>query len=212
MIRTLLLALAALTVRLPDPGASSEMTVEEAIASRRSVRGYTGEAITLEELSALLYSAQGITSENGLFRAAPSAGATYPLTLLVAAARVDSLEPGIYRYIPEENSLRMVASGDSLASLAAAALGQRCVGDAAAVLVLAADYSITTSVYGERGVRYVDMEAGHAAQNVYLQCTAMSLGTVGVGAFIDDNVEAVVCPAMGLTPIYLLPVGRPALR
>lgn len=212
MIRTFLLALAAVTVRLPEPGEYSDMTVGEAINSRRSVRSYSEESITLEELSVLLFSAQGITSENGLFRAAPSAGATYPLTVFVAASRIDSLEPGIYRYVPEENSLELEVPGDSLMSLATAALGQRFARDAAAVLVLAADYSMTTSVYGERGVRYVDMEAGHAAQNVYLQCTALGLGTVAVGAFADDEVEAIVCPASGSMPIYLLPVGRPAVR
>jgi len=200
-----------LTVELPVPGASSGMTLEEAVASRRSVRSFTTESVTLEELASLLRAAQGITSTGPFpFRAVPSAGATYPLSILVAAANVDSLPAGIYRYRPETETLEPAVEGVSLPLLQAAALDQPCVGSAPLVLAIVADYSITTSVYGDRGVRYVDMEAGHASQNIYLQCAALGLGTVAVGAFRDNDVSDILGLLQGESPLYLMPVGRPA--
>jgi SagB-type dehydrogenase family enzyme len=207
----LVVALIILAVELPAPGVSSGMTLEEAVSARRSVRSYTDESVTLEELASLLRAAQGITSTGPFpFRAVPSAGATYPLSILVAAGNVDSLPAGIYRYIPGEDCLEPIVSGDSLARLQAAALDQPCVGGAPLVLAIVADYSITTSVYGDRGVRYVDMEAGHASQNIYLQCVALGLGTVAVGAFHDEDVSTVLGLLRGESPLYLMPVGRPA--
>jgi len=207
----LFLLLMVRAVILPVPGASSDRTLDEAIASRRSVRSYSGESVTLGELATLLRAAQGITGTGLLpLRAVPSAGATYPLTILVAAARVDSLPSGVYRYDPAEDSLEPVSGGDCLAGLRDAALDQPCVGSGALVLAIVADYSVTTSVYGDRGIRYVDMEAGHASQNVYLQCAALGLGTVAVGAFLDDEVSSLLDLPPEETPLILMPVGRPA--
>jgi len=181
LLITLLAALAGAcaaaedTVRLPPPGDDSGMTVAEAVDSRRSVRSYSDDPVPLRLLSGLLHSAGGITSERG-YRAAPSAGATYPMTIYVVAERVDELRPGIYAYRPESSTLETIATGTFLNDLAALAV------------VILADYSATTDVYGERGIRYVHMEAGHVSQNIYLQATAMGLGTVAVGAFDDGGV------------------------
>jgi len=218
-IRTLLLIIAFSTsvcmgnpedtvIQLPDPHQVNSISLMEAITQRRSVRNFTAESITLAELSGILYAAQGITSENG-FRAAPSAGATFPMTILVAVENVESLEPGIYRYSPGGNTLITVAEGSILNELADASHGQRCISSASAAIAIIADYGITTSVYGERGIMYVHMEAGHISQNVYLQCSALGLGTVAVGAFSDSDAANVLKLDDNETPLYLMPLGRP---
>ncbi len=195
-------------IRLPQPELTGEVSVEEAIARRRSIRSYSDSPLRLEEISQLLWAAQGITDPVRGFRSAPSAGATYPLAvfLVVREGGVPGLGAGVYEYLPAEHSLRPVRSGDLSRELAEAALGQPWVRDAPACLVIAADYSRTTSVYGERGVRYVHMEAGHVGENVYLQATAMGLGTVAVGAFHDSEVAEIL--QTDLAPLYIFPVGR----
>lgn len=195
-------------ILLPEPVPNCDISIEEVIESRRSIRTFSLESISLTELARLLHSAQGITSDYG-FRAAPSAGATFPLSVFVIAENVDSLEAGIYAYEPSNESLTAVRMGHFLDELSEAALGQSCVRDAPAVIAITAEYSITTSVYGNRGKTYVHMEAGHVSQNIYLQCTAMGLGTVAVGAFSDNAIRDILNLAENETPLYLMPVGRP---
>jgi len=192
-------------VPLPEPRLRGEMSVEEAIAKRRSVRSYTDEPLTLEELSQLLWAAQGITSPKG-YRSAPSAGATYPFEVYVVAGKAEGLKPGIYRYVPEKHALELVKPGDYRRELQRACLDQAWVGSAPVDIVLVAFYERTTEAYGERGIRYVHMEAGHIGQNIYLQATALGLGTVAVGAFDDDEV-ALLLGTDG-APLYVFPVGR----
>ncbi len=194
-------------ILLPEPSPDSGISVEEVIESRRSIRTYASESLFLSELSRLLHSSQGITSERG-FRAAPSAGATFPLSILVIVENVDSLEAGIYAYEPSNESLTAIRMGYFLDELSDAALGQSCVRNVPAVIAITAEYSITTSVYGNRGKTYVHMEAGHVSQNIYLQCTAMGLGTVAVGAFSDNAISEILNLADNETPLYLMPVGR----
>ena len=181
--------------------------MEGALAERRSVREYTGEGLTRAELGQLLWAAQGITGVEG-GRAAPSAGAFHPLEVYVAVGAVDDLPSGIYRYEPGRHGLALVADGDRRAELAGAALGQESVRDGAAVIALAAAYRRTTGKYGERGIRYVHMEAGHAAQNVCLQAVALGLGTVVVGAFDDRDVKRILNLGAKEEPLCLIPVGR----
>lgn len=193
-------------VSLPPPEDDSGMTLEEAVERRRSVRSYSDDPVSLPQLSGILHSAQGITSERG-YRAAPSAGATYPMTIYVVAERVDELAPGIYVYRPESSTLETLRTGAFLSDLAGAALGQSCITDAALAVVIMADYSVTTDVYGERGIRYVHMEAGHVSQNIYLRATSMGLGTVAVGAFSDNETAALLGVEDNLAPMYIMPVG-----
>ena len=193
---------------LPQPRRSGPWSVEGALAERRSAREFTREPLTRAELAQLLWAAQGITGVEGL-RTAPSAGALYPLEVYVAVGAVKDLPSGIYRYEPGQYALELVAGGDRRAELAAAALGQECVQDGAAVIALAAVYRRTTAKYGERGIRYAHMEAGHAAQNVWLQAVALGLGTVVVGAFDDRDVKKVLSLGAREEPLCLLPVGRP---
>jgi SagB-type dehydrogenase family enzyme len=195
------------TIPLPEPSTNGELSLEEALRSRRSQRSYSNETLTLDEISQLLWAAQGVTSPRG-YRTSPSAGALYPLEMLVVAFDVDSLPAGVYRYVPSEHSLVREREGDLHSELAEAALGQRWVRDAAAVLVFAAVYERVTGVYGNRGVRYVHMEVGHASQNVYLQCETLGLGTVSVGAFHDSEVAGLLGLPSDQRPLCLMPVGR----
>jgi SagB-type dehydrogenase family enzyme len=194
-------------IALPAPKLDGDLSLEAAIQARRSVREYDDAPLSLAELGQLLWSAQGITSPNG-FRSAPSAGALYPLETYIAVGNVAELSPGIYHYAPAPHTLRLVATGDRLAEVTAAALFQRWIADSAVVIALAAVYRRTTRRYGERGIRYVHMEAGHAAQNIYLQAVALGLGTVVVGAFQDEATRAVLALPEDQEPLYLIPVGR----
>ncbi len=196
------------TVMLPEPALTGEMSVEEAIYRRRSIRKYSAEPLTLSELGQVLWSAQGITLHSQGFRAAPSAGATYPITIYVSVREggVEGLAPGIYLYDPFDHALHLVREGDYSSDLGKAALDQEWVREAPVCLIIAANFERTTSVYGERGVRYVYMEAGHVGQNIYLQATALGLGTVAVGAFYDDKVKEIIeCEE---DPLYIFPLGR----
>jgi SagB-type dehydrogenase family enzyme len=194
-------------VALPKPRTSGNVSLEQALYRRRSLRSYSRAALSLEETAQLLWAAQGVTSRSG-YRTAPSAGALYPLETYLCAGRVDGLPAGIYRYRPDRHDLLMLAAGDRSAEPAAAALPQSWVREAPVVIALAAVYGRVTGRYLERGVRYAWMEAGHAAQNVLLQATALGLGGVPVGAFDDRGVGRVLRMASEEQPLYLIPVGR----
>lgn len=187
---------------LPSPVVRGSVSVEEALAARRSVREYSTEALSRAEIGQLLWAAQGVTSFDGR-RTAPSAGATYPLEILAATA------DGVFRYLPRDHALRSVLSGDVRGNLARAAADQAFVGEAPLVIVVAAVPARTEARYGDRAERYVALEAGHAAQNVLLEAVALGLGAVPVGSFDDAAVAAVVGLEAGETPLYLLPVGHP---
>lgn len=206
-------------IKLPEPEKDSETSIEEALLERRSIRSYKDEPLTLAEVSQLLWAAQGITVHWG-GRTAPSAGATYPLEVYVIVGNVNNLSEGIYKYKPHEHELVRVAEGDKRVELRDAALGQRWVGEGAIVIVFSAVYERTTGRYKTpvrdertgasylRGIRYVHMEAGHAAQNVYLQAVSLNLGTVVVGAFSDGEVKKIIDMPEEERPLYIMPVGR----
>ncbi len=206
-------------VRLPHPRLRGRVSVEEALANRRSVREYVDEPLTLEEVSQLLWAAYGISEVTHGLRTAPSAGAQYPLEVYIAVREggvktIDGFLPaGVYYYDPHSHTLHVVRRGDVSSELYHAALEQQWVLEAPVSIVFTAVYSRTVRVYGERGrVRYVPMDLGHAAQNVYLQATALGLGTVAVGAFYDEDVRKILELPERETPIYIMPVGRPAVR
>lgn len=195
-------------IKLPAPAHYGNMSVEKALAERRSVRQFKDAPLDIAEVSQLLWAAQGITDLEG-FRTVPSAGALYPLEVYVVAGNVKGLTPGIYKYKPVDHELTPVKEGDARAALSDAALGQSVIKDGAVVIIIAGVYERTTVKY-PAGEKYVHMEAGHSAQNVYLQAHALGLGTVAVGAFYDDKVEKAAGMANNERPLYLMPVGRPA--
>lgn len=205
------------TVELPKPVLDSEFSIEKVLFERRSVRNYSDEPVSLEEVSQLLWSAYGITyTREGLpdffrggFKTAPSAGARYPLEIYLVAGDVKGLLPGIYWYVPEGHVLHRLADGDMRTDLQAACLSQKFAGEAPVSIVWSAVYERCTEKYGERGRdRYVCMDLGHSAQNVYLQCGSLGLGTCAIGAFSDDALKKLIGMTEEEEPLYVMPVGR----
>ena len=195
-------------VPLPAPRRNGAVTLDSALRARRSVREFTSDALPIDDLGQLLWASQG-GIRRGEGRTVPSAGGLYPIEVYVAVGRVRGLDPGVYHYDPREHALTLVRSGDQRRALAAAALRQDWMEQAPAIIAIAALYARTTVKYGERGRRYVHIEVGHAAQNVYLEATALGLGTTLVGAFNDARVARVLGLPPDVEPLGLLPLGRP---
>ena len=199
-------AVTADEISLPAPAKTGTLSVEAAMAQRRSVRELTESAVTLNQLSQLLWAAQGITDEKGLKRTAPSAGAKYPIEIFIVAGNVDGLASGIYRYRPQTHSLALVKKGDARAALCDEAVSQEWVRTAPLDLIITAVFERTRVKYGDRAERYVHIEVGAVAENVYLQAESLGLATTFVGAFTDEGVKKV----LGLgdeAPLGIMPIG-----
>jgi len=198
-------------IYLPPPSQKGSVSLEEAIARRRSVRDFTSEAISQLQLSQILWAAQGISNTWGRYRTVPSAGATYPLEIFVVCGRngVEGISDGIYHYNIDSHSLSRHYEGDVRPELAKAALDQEFIYQAPVDIIICALYERTAMSYGDRGKRYVHMEVGHAGQNIYLQATALGLATVAIGAFYDEQVREVLRLDKRYKPLYIMPVGRP---
>ncbi len=198
-------------ILLPYPRLRGKLSVEEALLLRRSIREFSPEPLGLDEVSQLLWACQGISEPDEEFRTCPSAGATYPLNLylVVKSGGVSELEAGVYKYLIREHALELIKRGDFSDKLYAACLAQRWVREASINIVLTAIYARTTRYYGERGYRYVILEAGHACQNVYLQAVALGLGAVAIGAFYDSAVADIVNASRGEEPLYVISIGKP---
>lgn len=198
-------------VKLPPPQLAGSLPLEEALAKRRSIREYTDQPLTLGQLSQLLWAGQGVTEPRYGFRTAPSAGGTYPLEIYIVIAQdgLVGLASGVYHYNPRDHALALMFTGDFRKKLSVAAVDQKWVAEARIDIVISAVFERTTATYGDRGVRYVYMEAGHAGQNINLQATALGLGTVVIGAFGDEEVQRVLRSPSNHKPLYILPVGYP---
>ncbi len=193
----------------PDPGGNAGLSVEKALEMRRSVRNYAGGPISLQALSRLLHAAQGITEERMGFRAAPSAGALYPIEIYPVVHNAETLKAGIYHYAIQEHALERLQEGNFRDTVTLAGLGQEFLGQANVCFVLSAIFQRTRWRYHERAYRYVMIETGHVGQNLYLTATSMGLGACAVGAFFDDRLN----DPLGLdgteeTAVYLISVGK----
>jgi SagB-type dehydrogenase family enzyme len=188
---------------LPAPRTTGPLSLEEAIAQRRSVRAFSTDSLSDDELSQLLWAAQGETDPRG-YRAAPSAGALYPLEIYLVT------ETGLLHYEPNSHSLTRLGEGDRREEVWRAGLEQDSLRDAPVVFVFTAVYERTARKYGARAERYVHLEAGHAAQNLLLEAVALDLGAVPIGAFDDRAVQVALSLPEDHEPLYLIPVGRPA--
>jgi SagB-type dehydrogenase family enzyme len=166
------------------------------------VREFTPTALTEAQIGQLLWAAQGVTAAWG-GRTSPSAGALYPLEVH-AVTRDRTLH-----YLPDQHRAEVVTGADLRPDLMAAAGGQEAVGTAPLVVAVVGVPARTETKYGERAARYVDLEAGHAAQNLLLQAVALDLGGVPIGSFDDDEVARLLGLPDGHSPLYLLPVGQP---
>ncbi|HYE33901.1 SagB/ThcOx family dehydrogenase [Methylocaldum sp.] len=200
--------ISAETIVLPPPQTTGPMSLEETLHRRASVRDFLGTPISLQDVSQLLWAAQGITRDDHL-RTAPSAGALYPLELYLIAGDVSNVPAGTYRYLPNRHRVKGIHRGDFRADLAAAAQHQDWLKESAAILVFAAVEERTTEKYGSRGLRYIDMEAGHAAQNVLLQAVALGLGGTPLGDFDDERAAQVLDLPSEEKVLYLVPIGNP---
>jgi SagB-type dehydrogenase family enzyme len=198
------------SIALPAPRLKGEMSLEEAVSRRRSRREFKGSPLTLEQVSQVLWAAQGITDPGGL-RAAPSAGALYPLDVyLVVGEAVEELAGGVYHYEPQDHTLERILERDVRRDLARLAAEQTFIAEAPLVLVITGEYERSSKKYSERAARYVHMEAGHVAQNVYLQAETLGLGTVVAGAFSDEELARASGLPTEHRPLYIMPVGYAA--
>ena len=187
-------------INLPEPKLKSTVSLEETIAKRRSVRRYSSQKLTDSQISQLLWACQGITSPGGL-RAAPSAGALYPLEVYLVK------DDGLYKYLFEGHKLEKRSGKNLKKDLGSAAWGQAFVEKAPANIIICAVYERVTSKYGKRGTRYTDIEVGHAAENVHLQAVSLGLDSCPVGAFDDSAVSKILGLSKDEKPIYIIPVG-----
>ncbi len=190
--------------QLPQPRTTGTVSIEQVLAQRRSIRSFTDQPLTQDELGQLLWAAQGITAPQRGFRAAPSAGALYPLELYVVTPE------GVYHYQPQGHQVQLHLSGDRRVELSQACLGQGCVQQAAAAYIFTAVFSRICAKYGARADQYVHNEVGAAGENLCLQAVGLELGSVMVGAFDDAQVTDVLALPADHAPLLVIPVGHPA--
>ena len=203
-----------LTYTLPSPKTDGDMSVEKTMANRRSRRiMLPKKALAAAHLSQILWAAYGVTRPmpdrpSGGLHTAPSAGAIFPMEIYVVIGNVTGIEAGLYKYISRENKIVRTIDKDIRKGLGAAALNQTMLRDAPATVVYTATFDRMIARYGERGRdRYVFIEIGHSAQNVYLQAEALGLGTCAVAAFDDEKISELLNLPETEKPFYLMPVG-----
>lgn len=194
-------------IKLPLPKLESAVSLESAISQRRSVREFTQDSVSLEHLSQLLWVGQGITDKVEGLRAAPSAGALYPMELRVVAQRVEGLAPGLYVYKHQTHALQAERVADPGSPLGRSAYMQDWIEEVPVVIFITATPSRTRVKYGGRTERYLFLEAGHIGQNILLQAVALGLGGTPVGAFDDDRIARFLGTRQ--KPLYILPIGHP---
>jgi SagB-type dehydrogenase family enzyme len=196
-------------VVLPKPLLDGKVSVEKAIQQRRTIRDFRESPLSVQQLAQLLWAAQGITDQKGGKRAAPSGGARYPLDLYVIIGKkgIEGLEEGVYHYMPENHSISSIDKRDLRRETASASLGQMWMAGAPVMFVISAEYKRITGRYGDRGIRYAQIEVGHLAQNLFLQAEALGLGAGIVGAFNDVEVAKVLGVPRQHEPLLILPVG-----
>ncbi len=205
-----------LTYLLPTPDTLGKLTLEETLNQRRSRRNFQNKALTDKEISQILWASYGISMPRndykflrGGLRTTPSAGALYPLEIYILIGNVNTIEVGVYKYISDGHKIEKIDDQDKREALCSAALNQEMIKTAPAVLFYSAIYERTTDKYGNRGrERYVCMDLGHSAQNVYLQAEALHLGTCGIGAFNDEEVKKVMDLPQAEEPLYIMPIGH----
>ena len=198
-------------VALPEPRLEGAMPLDLAIAKRRSVRDYAAEPLTLDQLSRVLFLTGGInTGEWGhLHRTAPSSGALYPIEIYPVVHNVAGLEQGVYHYGYERHELRLIRPGDLRARVVEQGIGQEFLGQCAVVLFLTQIMQRMRYKYQDRSYRYGLLEAGHLGENLYLAATAAGLGACGIGAFMDDDMNAMLgVDGVEEAVVYMLAVGR----
>ena len=199
--------------KLPSPQLTGNMSVEQAIEDRRSVREYNDEPINISDVSQLLWAGQGITDPQYGLRAAPSAGQVYPLELyvIVGTGGVTGLPAGEYLYVPENNTLEKLINGDLRAQLATIADGQPWVQQGQVDIVITGNYQKMIDKYPDvpLSTRFVNLEAGHVGETIYLQAEPLGLATVSIGSFNENQMISLMHLQVNEEPIYIFPIGHP---
>jgi SagB-type dehydrogenase family enzyme len=197
------------SMRLPTPRTEGRISLERTVKDRRTIRSFTSQPLTPEQLSQVLWAAQGISEDRGYKRTAPSAGALYPMDVyaVVGKDRVEGLKAGIYHYEPAGHAVSLVSEGDFRRAVAKAALSQMWMATPPLNIVVTAEYSRVAIKYGRRGERYAMIEAGHIGQNIFLQAEAMGLGAGIVGAFDDKDLIRVMSIPQSHEPLLIMPLG-----
>jgi SagB-type dehydrogenase family enzyme len=196
------------SIKLPEVRRQGAMSLEAALWARRSTRALARDSIALADLGQLLWAAQGVNRPDS-HRTAPSAMAAYPLELYVLVARVRDLPAGIYHYKPAGHEIEPIATGDRLPEFVTTAAHAAWIADAAAVVVFAGAFDRATGRFRDRAERFIAIEAGAAAQNLYLQAAALGLGTTFAASAQDSAVAQIVGLPPGQRPMGIMPVGRP---
>ena len=181
-------------ISLTVPGDSGTKGLQSLLQGRRSVRKYSLEPASIEDLAFLLWASQGVTAQAGshLFRTAPSAGALYPIETYLAVENITGLTPGLFHFDVRSFGLERMASGPPGQFVAQAALNQRFIGNGTVVFIWSAVYRRNMSKYGERGLRYILMDAGHICQNLLLAAEALNLAACPVAAFYDEELNEIL--------------------
>lgn len=201
-------------VKMPLPENIETLPFDEIIRSRRSVRQFSESPLALEQLGYLLWSTTGIQRvENGYdFRTVPSAGALYPIETYLFARYVENLESGLYHYNIKSHLLEELKIGDFSLYLARASLEQKMLASAQVVFIWSAVFYRSKWKYRQRAYRYVYIDCGHIAQNLALCSCALGLGSCQVGAFYDDEINALLgLDGKNESAIYLSIVGNPRI-
>ena len=231
IILTSLVSAAEVDITLPQPSLDSDVSIEQALAARRSLRTFADTPVTVQELSQLLWAAQGITEPEKGFRTAPSGMARYPLTVYVACFNITDVPPGIYKYEPDGHSLTLVTAGDTRdlfkrqtgapASApskestdapanepAISTSKAKTSGHADATLTAAAVFVITADTNKSFSSSGYNLEAGHVGQNIVLQCVSLDMGGVTMAGFSAENLKTALKLPENETPVYAIPVGK----
>jgi len=198
-------------LELPQPQTAGGKGIWDTIRDRRSQRRYLDEPMSVADLSQLLWATQGITGEGDpRFRATASAGALHPHDTYLVVNRVEGFGPGIAHYDIRQHRLALIKQGECGAQCAEACLGQRFCSTAEVVFAWGAVVDRTCQKYGDRGYRYLHLDAGHIGAHLQLATSALGLGSVNIGAFLDDEVNDLFgLDGVEQFIIYLTAVGKP---
>jgi SagB-type dehydrogenase family enzyme len=201
-------------IPLPTPPAALSRPIGEVLLSRVTARTLKRVPLGLEQIGAILHYSYGLTRDNKdtvfprPFRVVPSGGALYPLEIFLHSSNGNELEAGLYHYDPLRNSLRLLVDGDMSRKISEAMVQREVAMDISMTVFITAMFERSTFKYGNRGYRFVFLEAGHVAQNMNLTATALGLGCVNIGGFFDADIDALL-GLDGLThsTIYMQGIG-----
>ena len=191
------------TIALTKASSSGQFSLEAAIGNRRSVRSFTNEKLSYETIGQLLWAGQGITDSVSGKRAAPSAGAIFPMELYVVMA------DGVYRYDPIKNSLLKNNRNDVRTPLSNASYKQQFIKDAPLLIVIAGSPKKIMEKYPNKIKEFMYLEAGHIAQNIHLQAVVTGLASCPVGGFESNKVKQICKMTQGQEAVYIIAVGKP---